>query len=461
MMNRNNSRKKLFLEHQKVFEILFVLLCGVLFFSWSVAKELNFAPDEFMRYQIPDYIYRTGRLPNGNMEELRNDMWGFSYAFYPNFLGPLLSAAFMKVTSIFTVESSSLLIAARFTSVLSGVITVWSTLKIGDRLFSVQTKWIMAAMLAMIPEFVFLTSYVNNDIICICGSALICLAWVYGLQDGWDYRNCLLLAIGIVIVALSYYNGYGWILCSIILFCLSYVIKDDRNVRYILMLKYGGFISVIVIACIGYFFVRNAILYNGDFLGMNSLNEASEQYALDYLKPSNRYIAKNIGMSVWEMLTGHTWSEENWIQKTYKSFIGVFGYWEYFFPKWIYSFFSVIWCVGGLGIVGQLTSYFRKKREISVQKRKKSILFYTCVTVSLIIPVMLSIYYSYAVDCQPQGRYCYPMIVAFVVLWGNGINICINIFKSNILKNILTGVFCLLMAIIIIFVSYTVYFPAV
>ena len=59
-------------------ELLYLAFCFLLYFCWSLAKELNYGPDEAMRYLIPEYIYRTGSLPNGYMEELRNDLWGFS-----------------------------------------------------------------------------------------------------------------------------------------------------------------------------------------------------------------------------------------------------------------------------------------------------------------------------------------------------------------------------------------------
>lgn len=116
-------------------EIFYILFCFLLYFIWSIAKELNYAPDEEMRYLIPEYIFHTGQLPDGRLPEIRNDLWGFSYAFYPNFLGPLLSAACMKVVSLFTMDSSMLVIAARFPSVLCGTAIVFFAFGIGKRAF--------------------------------------------------------------------------------------------------------------------------------------------------------------------------------------------------------------------------------------------------------------------------------------------------------------------------------------
>lgn len=49
-------------------------------------------------------------------------------------------------------------------------------------------------------------------------------------------------------------------------------------------------------------FIRNAMLYDGDFLGMRSLTEASEMYAREDIKPSNRPTPMNLGMGLGEML---------------------------------------------------------------------------------------------------------------------------------------------------------------
>lgn len=445
---------------QRRLELVFVIACGILFFVWSVTKHFDFGPDELMRYQIPEYIYKYGELPNGNMEALRNSVWGFSYAYYPNFLGPLLSAFFMKITSIFTTNSFAIVVAARFTSVLSGTFTIYFLIKIAKRLFSVPVKWMTVFLIVMIPQFTFLTSYVNNDIVCICGSAIMCYAWIIGLQEGWSWKNGLLLAVGIIIAALSYYNSYGWILCSLILFVGSFVLKIGQNNNYKQMWKIGIFITIVVLVCVMGFFIRNAMLYDGDFLGMNSLNQSSELYAQDYLKPSNRYIAKNMGMSLWEMLTSHVWGERNWLHCTFISFIGVFGYFQYYISSWIYWLFLVVFIVGALGLGGLTISNLVTKRSLPFQDKKESILFKSCLLISFMVPIVLSMYYSYSVDHQAQGRYCYPMIIAMIVFWGMGAEWFFKKISNAKVKKGIAYVFCIGLTAILFYVFVGFYLPA-
>lgn len=444
------------LKRQKYLEFAFVILCGIFYFLWSIHKELGSAPDEIMRYQIPEYIFKFGSLPNGDMAELRNPVWGFSYAYYPTFLGPIFSALFMKIASLFSSEAFILVVAARFTSVLSGACTIWFVLKICDRIFSTRVKWIVAIMIASIPQFAFLSSYVNNDTLAVCGSAIICYAWICGLQDGWNYKNGLILAAGITVEALSYYNSYGWILCSIAIFVGSYVLKLKKNRNYGNMFKVGIVLSVVVLLFISGFFIRNAVLYNGDFLGMDSLTASSQMYAEDFLKPTNRDIAVNKGQSVWDMLTEPKVRGESWLELSYKSFISVLGQMDCFVPGVIYKFYFILLAIGGMGFIGEtISSYFGKNR-LSSEKIKGSLLLKGCLAVALFIPIILSIYYSYAVDYQAQGRYCYPMIVALMVFWGIGVEWIMKKIPGKLLKNVLTTLICIILVIIVLY-AYALY----
>lgn len=421
MMRANYKGENLLNRYQKYLEIGYVILCGCFFFVWSLSKDLYYAPYEIMRYQIPEYIFNHGVLPRGDIKELIDNAWGFSYAFYPNFLGPILSAFFMKIVSFFTVNEFALLVAARFTSVLSGMAAVFFLLKICGRLFSEEVKWLVTILFSLLPQFIFLSSYVNNDIICTCGSAIICYAWICGLQDGWNYKNAVILAIGIIVDTLSYYNSYGWILCSFFLFIFSYVLQKKEKRDYKEMFRIGCFIAAIVIVVAAGFFIRNAILYQGDFLGMKTLTLSSEKFAIDDVKPSNRYTPLNRGMSLYEMLDSTEWTGQRWIPYTIKSFIGVFGAMSVFLPDWIYNAYYILATVCAIGFLGQIIMWVTKRTGLKMESSEKTALFYGSVFVAFCIPIGLSLYYSFSVDYQAQGRYCYPSFIALAVMLGTGI----------------------------------------
>ena len=78
------------------------------------------------------------------------------------------------------------------------------------------------------------------------------------------------------------------------------------------MWKRAGFTAVIVLLFISFFFIRNAVLYEGDILGMSTLTKAGEMYGIPQLKPSMRRTPYNLGMTLGEMMesvdfTGRPW----------------------------------------------------------------------------------------------------------------------------------------------------------
>ena len=122
------------LKQETKFELIFLTLVGIFLFSWALLQPKNFSPDEAMRFQVVDYIFKYNRLPHGGDPEVMNYSYGLSYAFYP-MLTYMVSYVFMKIVSIFTMDAHALVVAARMAEVLYGVATAWFTLKIGRRFF--------------------------------------------------------------------------------------------------------------------------------------------------------------------------------------------------------------------------------------------------------------------------------------------------------------------------------------
>ncbi len=102
-------------------EKMLFALCFVVYCFWAFTfPSMSYGPDEYMRYDIPKYIYQTGMLPCGWEETIRNPIWGVSYGFDIS-LPYLISSWLMELMSMYSAADSMLLIAARMSSVLSGV----------------------------------------------------------------------------------------------------------------------------------------------------------------------------------------------------------------------------------------------------------------------------------------------------------------------------------------------------
>ncbi len=380
----------------------------------------NSCPDESMRYQVAEYIYIHGKLPHGAEESIINPIWGFSYAFYP-MLAYIIGAVFMKFTSIFTTDPSWLVLAARMVSVLCGVGMAIFTIKIGKKVFKGWHALIFIAIVLFLPQSVYMFTYVNTDSLALFSISIIVYMWIKGLETKWDIKYCIGLAIGISVCALSYYNAYGFILCSIILFGLSTLLCYEKKWDYQTMIKKGLIISMIVLALIAWWYIRNYILYDGDILGLNVTNYYGELYAQDGMKPSQRALKtpQAIGMSVWDMLTkGYNGSPDSWLKIATSSFIGCFGYMTIFLSDRITDLYWMFF------IFGLLCTCIRFKENYALTENKcmrKEGLFNWCMGLALVIPNVLNIYNSYTSDYQAQGRYSLPMLIPLAYFVTKGV----------------------------------------
>ena len=76
----------------------------------------------------------------------------------------------------------------------------------------------------------------------------------------------------------------------------------------------------------GWFFIRNAVIHDGDLLGMRTSNESAALYAADEYKPENRQTPASEG---WNFQQTYLQTPEgrtsNWLFSTVSSFIGSDG----------------------------------------------------------------------------------------------------------------------------------------
>ena len=437
-------------QKEYIYEAIFLFCIFIFYFLWAYVQDLNISPDELMRYQIPEYICKYGRLPHGGEEAIRHPLWGISYGFSP-ILSYMISAVFMKVTGLFTTSPQALLMSARMVSTLFGVGTVWCAIRIGKKLFAKSFySNLFIVLVALLPQAVFITSYVNNDSMAIFSTALIVFMWICGMESNWSYKACIGLAIGISICALSYYNAYGFILCSIILFFMSYWLsnRQDKNVKE--FLKKGCLISIIVLLLTGWWFIRNYIIYDGDILGLSISNQYAKDYAAPEFKPSNRATSANQGLSLYNMLF-----KQGWLMVVYRSFIGCFGFMAYNLPTWMYAVYTIIFGGGLIGCVINTVPILRIRKNSKWNNR--AILSGIMLT-SCIIPNLLNMYYSYTSDFQPQGRYSLPMLIPFMYFVVLGIEKILEKIMTNEKVKKIIIYSCVFVVILIAILSYLLVF---
>lgn len=391
----------IFVVYLGLFVIMAVVMAVYQPFHDLVSEIPLSPPDEHNRYLIPYFIYQHGYLPTGLEEEVRIQGCGFSYGLY-NTLPYILQGLLMRITGLFTSSEMALVVAARFVNVIFGVLSCIVVYLLGLCLFrDDRFRWVFCFAVMYLPEHLFVYTYVNTDACCMFSTALILFALVSAYQDTFRWKNCVLLALGIILCALSYYNAYGYILCSVFLFLAFYLHKGQEGWSYDWknMLRYGLFISVIVLAGAGWWYVRTYIILDGDFLGLRTKEELALKYAVWETSPLNTYYAK--GISIWQML-----KENEFFQCLYDSFIAVFGsltirgnFWTYFSYKLFF----------GAGILGLLLGYILQ--PCILRKPAKEWFFHFNMFLCILLPLVVLIRYAYTMNYQHQGRYVLPSLI--------------------------------------------------
>ena len=434
-------------------EWLYCFCCLAIFVCWALFQEFNYAPDEYSRFLLPEYIYQNHSLPNGWDPAVRFAPQGISFAFRFTFLPAIVGAAGMSIASFFSQDPGILLFGARCASILFGLLAVYFSIKISKLLFKGTARWIFIVLMSLIPQFIFLCSYVNNDIACVCCSLVISYGWIRALREGWSGKNCLYLAIGVAGCLLSYYNGYAWVLLSIVFFFGICWIKKT-GVAFILKRATLSLCVVLVLA--GGFVVRNAILYDGDVLGSSSSEESGLLYAdTTIIMPDS---AHELGYSLTDVLTGQVpdyLSLSNWIKITVKSFFGTFGYMSDWLPSPIYYLYVAIFAVGiGCFTISLLTKLLTKQNI-----QKTTVLLYVCLLFVFAITLAIDLHFSIFTSYQPQGRYLYPALLPIVLVVSKGYDCALSKVKNGFVRNSMTLVFCFAFFILACYVALFHFFP--
>ena len=381
--------------------IVLVVISLGLSLTGLLGMEPHYGPDEIMRFDVAEWIYVNGRLPWGNEPELIS-AWGFNYSLAP-YLPSIVSAMFMKVMSLFTTAQWPLFVAYRMPSFLSHLtIGIFSYLTARRLFHKAGAKLCFIAFSVFWPQILYMGSYLNNDIfaLALCYGVLFC--WVYGMQEGWNWKSVIGFGAVLGLLTITYYYAYGWILCSILFFCFT-LWKQKKDVKEF----WQKTLSVIGVAFMtgGWFFIKNFIFMPGDFLGFKSTDVFKHQFAVDKIKgivvPADQMSLKDM------LLKG---GSEAWWIRTLRSYLGSFQLYSVVPTKKQYVLFgALILPSAAAGCLNQIWKGAKSKN--STEK-----MFVLCQVLSFVIPIGLTVFSSYYIDFQPQGRYMISSLPA-LVLW--------------------------------------------
>ena len=401
--------------------------------TFAAIQPFGDGPDEINRFKIVEYIYNHGTLPTGSDPEVLIDGYGGSYAFQP-MLTYIIDGYLLRCLRVFQPSLETRVFIARLVGIFIGILTALYTKKLSDLLFTnKKTAWAFTLAVTFLPQNLFIHTYVNTDSMGLFSIVLVLYALILGLQDDFSQRTCITLAVGVILCALSYYNCYGIIVCAV-LFFLVYFWKKCRTTTPLLttkeantdtffgkntqktsvsfmpaydfhsMLRKGLFISAIVIIGISWWFIRNAVLYDGDFLALEARNICAAQTGLESYNPYTRDTYQRLGIPLMEMIFGTDYFTLVW-----KSFIAMFGPMQIPTHHYIYMAFKDLFFMAVIGLLLPL-----KSSALTTTRKLQKWLVNLTMILAIIVPVILALYYSYTFDFQPQGRYYLPMVIPFM-----------------------------------------------
>ncbi len=398
------------LTGERKLEILFAAFVLGIWIFWAYILPYNEGPDEHMRSLIVKYMIEYGKLPTGYQPEILDPMWGFTYGFRP-ILPQMAEALLVRIALFFTREEFALLFAGRMASVLCGLVYLIYVRGISRRLFGRQDiQWLFTLLAVCMPGAGFLFTYLNCDSMALMAGAMIVFYLLKGREDSFSVSTCVKLAVSLSVCILSYYNAYGFLITGALVFLGFFWERGRQGVKcQAEFWKKGLLILGMVLLLAGWWFVRNYVLYDGDFLGLKTQDLCAEQYAIDRLKPSNRQTYRNLGLSMWDMLV-----RSNWVYCVVQSFIGVLGPLWYMLNKWVYIGYGAVFLAGCAGSMQKLTGRIRKMSPKERKADLAELFWHLGMLAAVLVPNILNFWYSYATDYQAQGRYSMPMLLPFL-----------------------------------------------
>lgn len=422
-----------------------VFIASALLFVKSIPLALesawmNTAPDEGGHYAYnTQFMLKNHRLPVSGKDDVsayqscRENKYGvvpcvYSYVVFPgaNYVFAATNAVALNSLTGVSYEKG-----ARLASVLWGVVFLNFLYLIAMRLTKNRRFSWGVASIALIPQVIFTSSYLNQDAHSLAISAVCIYALIRLLQD----KNTLSIIIASfafgALLPLAKYNYFifiPFIAAALVVFTAIKTIKPSLLLKLIA----GTLLAFLVFS--SFWFIRNYFLYH-DFLGQNFVISEMAKYApLGHEQPLT-------------LQTIQTYAQMNFFEILFKSFFLTFGSMVHFMQldRYVVVHTTLLLLLGGF-------MYMIYKAKDRLTRIHLSIVLGVFLAL-LFCSIALIFYNSIKYDFQPQGRYLYPILAPLAACLGWAY------YKDRNTKYILFGIvfivgFCLFNAVDIFIRNY-------
>lgn len=314
----------------------------------------------------------------------------------------------------------------RFLSVFFGALNLYFIYKISQFVFP-DSAWSLFPVLfvATLPQFLFISSAVNNDNLANLLSA-VCIFFLFKIvNDNFYCRNYLYLGIFIGIGILT--KKTLLFLVPVVILLFIWIILRNRKSKTAL-LKYFSYTFIITLLLSSALFIRNYMVY-GEFLGsqmeINTMPQFVEKKSLFSYYFINPF-AKEL----------------------FHSFVGVFGWMNVFLPDIFYKVYIFIFILA----VGGVVLFIKNNNDRKPYFYLSSVVILSC---------LAGVVYFNLIFTQYQGRYMFPALSAIALVFAIGLFSLLVQIKVNLIKQIFISLFILFVVLIDVFslfVNYDFYY---
>lgn len=216
------------------------------------------------------------------------------------------------------------------------------------------------------------------------------------------------MSVGITICLLGYSNSYGFLVCGVaaMVASLYYPIRVPKRRQLLLA---GATIPLVVALP---FFVRNALIYHGDAMGVATFQAQNTAWEQSHGGLTQHNFYEITGAPFTAMF-----SDAGTQQILVESSIATFGKLSIHPTAVLLVPFKLF----GLGVLGCIIALvyrtvIRVGQGVYTRNLRREI-FASYMVGASGLTVGLSAYYTYTIDYQPQGRYTLYLLIPAILVW--------------------------------------------
>ncbi len=405
----------------------------------EIAVNTNFDvhPDERMHYDAFQYYEQNWWPPDIGSDEILYSPHGWSRLYTGETIYFIFgkTGGFLNTIVLSNKVQKSQRLAVlpyRFLNILLFILTLTILLFVKFQRFELSY---IAYVLLVIPQIYYIYSYANSDAWGISiGIFLFVLASKMTEKNSskWSWFEISLLGILSGFILTSKINYLLSVILPFIL--LTIRLFKDRITFNMPFLKWIA-LRMIYIVCIAFLiYAPFGIIYKNTFPDFDSqISAMMQEKARPWYRAGVKVDLADQGETYLTLVINHPF-----IQTTYKSFIGVFGYFTVWLPPHFYTVFGLLLSASILLTI------------IGLVKQWKYIELYE-ILAFILSPIIIaanlfgSMHYSLNSTYQPQGRYLFVSIIPFAFLLMGTTNF--ETGKWRMIRIIITGlmyIFCII-----------------